>query len=378
MEPTMNAALDGISKSGIRVFTQMAKQEPGCLFLTLGEPDFDTPASIREAAKASLDAGDTHYPENNGQPFLRQAIARFEQEKHGLSYAPDEIIVTVGATEALFCALFGILNPGDEVIVPTPAFGLYEAIIKLCRGVCVPLDTRADGFQIRPAALQAALSPRTKAIILTSPNNPTGCIYDHESLTAVYAAAKEHPIFVLCDEVYRDLIYTDAFESFHQFSDLRSRIIEVQSFSKPYAMTGWRLGYCMADTPIRDRMQIFHQHAVVSAPSYVQPACVQALKTDVSGVRELFRRRRDEVYRRLTDMGLEVQKPEGAFYMFINIEKYGMASEAFCTKMLQEGLVGLIPGVYFGTEGYMRLSYCYSDEDLKEGLDRIEKFLQTV
>ena len=146
MEPTMNAALDGISKSGIRVFTQMAKQEPGCLFLTLGEPDFDTPASIREAAKASLDAGDTHYPENNGQPFLRQAIARFEQDKHGRSYAPDEIIVTVGATEALFCALFGILNPGDEVIVPTPAFGLYEAIIKLCRGVCVPLDTRADGF----------------------------------------------------------------------------------------------------------------------------------------------------------------------------------------------------------------------------------------
>ena len=293
MEPTMNAALDGISKSGIRVFTQMAKQEPGCLFLTLGEPDFDTPAPIREAAKASLDAGDTHYPENNGQPFLRQTIARFEQEKHGLSYAPDEIIVTVGATEALFCALFGILNPGDEVIVPTPAFGLYEAIIKLCRGVCVPLDTRADGFQIRPAALQAALSPRTKAIILTSPNNPTGCIYDHESLTAVYAAAKEHPIFVLCDEVYRDLIYTDAFESFHQFSDLRSRIIEVQSFSKPYAMTGWRVGYLMADRPVKEQLEKIHQYNVVSISSFVQRACAAALAYDISSEREVYRRRRD-------------------------------------------------------------------------------------
>ena len=164
MELTMNAVLGDIQKSGIRVFTQMAKQEPGCLFLTLGEPDLDTPLSIREAAKASLDAGETHYPENNGQAFLRQAISDFEHKKHGLSYSPDEVIVTVGATEALFCALFGILNPGDEVIVPTPAFGLYESIIKLCRGVCVSLDTRGSAFQITAEKLHNAITPRTKSI----------------------------------------------------------------------------------------------------------------------------------------------------------------------------------------------------------------------
>ena len=378
MEPTMNAALDGISKSGIRVFTQMAKQEPGCLFLTLGEPDFDTPASIREAAKASLDAGDTHYPENNGQPFLRKAIARFEQEKHGLSYAPDEIIVTVGATEALFCALFGILNPGDEVIVPTPAFGLYEAIIKLCRGVCVPLDTRADGFQIRPAALQAALSPRTKAIILTSPNNPTGCIYDHESLTAVYAAAKEHPIFVLCDEVYRDLIYTDAFESFHQFSDLRSRIIEVQSFSKPYAMTGWRVGYLMADRPVKEQLEKIHQYNVVSISSFVQRACAAALAYDISSEREVYRRRRDYVCTRLDSMGLPYFKPQGAFYVFPSIAAFGMDSLSFCSRMVKEGKLACTPGSCFGAEGFLRISYCYSDDVLREGMDRMETFVQML
>ncbi len=159
---------------------------------------------------------------------------------------------------------------------------------------------------------------------------------------------------------------------------MRDRIIVVNSFSKPYAMTGWRLGYCLADAPIRDRMQIFHQYAVVSAPAFVQPACVAALESDTAPLTELFRKRRDYVYQRLTDMGLEVQKPEGAFYMFINIKKYGMDSLSFCEKMLKEGLVGLIPGVYFGTEGYMRLSYCYSDQDLKEGLDRVERFLKTL
>ena len=176
MELSMNTALDAVQKSGIRVFTQMAKQQPGCLFLTLGEPDFDTPQPVCAAAKAGLDAGETHYGENNGQAFLRRAISAFEREAHSLSYAPEEIIVTVGATEALFCALFGILNPGDEVIVPTPAFGLYESIIQLCRGVCVSLDTRDSAFQITAEKLHNAITPRTKAIILTSPNNPTGCI----------------------------------------------------------------------------------------------------------------------------------------------------------------------------------------------------------
>ena len=214
--------------------------------------------------------------------------------------------------------------------------------------------------------------------MLTSPNNPTGCIYTKETLDAIHGVLRDKPIFVLCDDVYRELVYTSSYHSFAEFQDMRDRIIVIQSFSKPYAMTGWRLGYCLADAPIRDRMQIFHQYSVVSAPAFVQPACAAALAYDTAPVVELFRRRRDYVYRRLTDMGLEVQKPEGAFYMFIDIRKFGMDSVTFCERMLREGLVGVIPGVYFGTEGYMRLSYCYSDEDLKRGLDRMEAFLRTL
>ena len=178
--------------------------------------------------------------------------------------------------------------------------------------------------------------------------------------------------------MYRTLTYTEGYHSFSEYQDMRDRIIVIQSFSKPYAMTGWRLGYCLADAPIRDRMQIFPQYCGVSVPSFVQPACVAALESDTSGVVEIFRKRKEYVYQRLCDMGLEVQEPEGAFYMFINIQKYGMDSITFCVKMLTDGLAGLIPGIYFGTEGYARLSYCYSDEDLKEGLDRIEKFIKTL
>ena len=242
----------------------------------------------------------------------------------------------------------------------------------------VALPTEDHHFQIDPQALEAAITPRTKAIVLTSPNNPTGCIYTRETLDAVHGILRDKPIFVLCDDVYRSLVYTEDYHSFAEYQDMRDRIIVINSFSKPYAMTGWRLGYCLADAPIRDRMQIFHQYAVVSAPAFVQPACVAALESDTTPMTELFRKRRDYVYQRLQDCGLEVQKPEGAFYMFINIKKYGMDSRTFCEKMLKEGLVGLIPGVYFGAEGYMRLSYCYSDEDLKEGLDRVEHFLKTL
>ena len=332
----------------------------------------------KEAAKAALDRYDTPYPPGNGYPDMLEAISKFEERAHGLKYSPDEIILTIGATESLFIGLSTVLNPGDEVIIPTPAFSLYESITQLCRGVPVALPTEDNRFQIDPHALEAAITPRTKAIVLTSPNNPTGCIYTKETLDAIHEVLKGRPIFVLCDDVYRSLVYTEDYHSFAEFDDCRDRIIVINSFSKPYAMTGWRLGWCLADAPIRDRMQIFHQYAVVSAPAFVQPACAAALESDTSSMTELFRKRRDYVYQRLTDMGLEVQKPEGAFYMFINIKKYGMDSLTFCEKMLKEGLVGLIPGVYFGTEGYMRLSYCYSDEDLNEGLNRVERFLKTL
>nr|WP_326185365.1 pyridoxal phosphate-dependent aminotransferase [uncultured Oscillibacter sp.] len=378
MDLTLNSAVLGVEITGIRRFTYLVRDTPGACALTIGEPDQNTPDVVKEAAKAALDANDTHYPPGNGYAYMLEAISRYEEKAHGLKYNPEEIILTIGATEGLFIGLSTVLNPGDEVIVPTPAFGLYESITRLLRGVPVSLPTEKNRYQIDPEALKAAITPRTKAIILTSPNNPTGCIYTKETLDGIHEVLKDKPIFVFCDDVYRELVYTEGYHSFSEYQDMRDRIIVIQSFSKPYAMTGWRLGYCMADAPIRDRMQIFHQHCVVSAPSYVQPACVAALESETNTVREIFRKRRDYVYRRLVDMGLEVQEPEGAFYMFINIEKYGMDSETFCQKMLKEGLVGLIPGIYFGTEGYMRLSYCYSDEDLKEGLDRIEKFIKTL
>ena len=378
MDLTLNDAVLGVELSGIRRFTVLVRNTPGACALTIGEPDQNTPEAVKEAAKAALDANDTHYPPGNGYPYLLEAISKFEEEAHGLRYSPEEIILTIGATESLFIALSTILNPGDEVIIPTPAFSLYESITKLCRGVPVTLPTEGNRFQIDSQALQAAVTPRTKAIVLTSPNNPTGCIYTQETLNAIHGVLKDKPIFVLCDDVYRTLVYTEGYHSFAEFQDMRDRIIVIQSFSKPYAMTGWRLGYCLADAPIRNRMQIFHQYSVVSAPAFVQPACAAALAYDTAPVVELFRRRRDYVYRRLTDMGLEVQEPEGAFYMFIDIRKFGMDSVTFCERMLREGLVGVIPGVYFGTEGYMRLSYCYSDEDLKRGLDRMEAFLRTL
>ena len=378
MDLTLNDAVLGVELSGIRRFTVLVRNTPGACALTIGEPDQNTPEAVKEVAKAALDTNDTHYPPGNGYPYLLEAISKFEEEAHGLRYSPEEIILTIGATESLFIALSTILNPGDEVIIPTPAFSLYESITKLCRGVPVNLPTEGNRFQIDSQALQAAVTTRTKAIVLTSPNNPTGCIYTQETLNAIHDVLKDKPIFVLCDDVYRTLIYTDSYHSFAGFQDMRDRIIVIQSFSKPYAMTGWRLGYCLADAPIRDRMQIFHQYSVVSAPAFVQPACAAALAYDTAPVVELFRRRRDYVYRRLTDKGLEVQEPEGAFYMFIDIRKFGMDSVTFCERMLREGLVGVIPGVYFGTEGYMRLSYCYSDEDLKRGLDRMEAFLRTL
>lgn len=378
MELTLNAALSGVETSGIRRFTALARTIPGACTLTIGEPDLDTSQAVREAAKASLDAGDTHYPPNNGYPYLLEALSRYEECAHGLRYAPDEIIVTAGATEAIFIALSTVLNPGDEVVIPTPAYSLYASTAALCRGVPVALPTEKRGFQIDPGRLAAAITPGTKALVLTSPNNPTGCVYTKETLDAAHEVLKDKPIFVLCDDVYRELTYTKDYHSFAEFTDMRERIIVANSFSKPWAMTGWRVGWCMADRPVKERMQVFHQYAVSSVPAFVQRSCATALETDTAPMRALFQKRRDYVCRRLAAMGLEARTPKGAFYVFPSIQKYGIDSEAFCKKMLREGLVGVLPGVYFGAEGYARISYCYGDGELKEGLDRMERFLKTL
>ncbi len=371
----LNEALYSAKRSAIREFSALARQNPGCIALTLGEPDFSTPLPICETVSDALAAGQTHYIENNGAYALREAIARFERERNGMDYTPEEVIVTAGATEALFTALFGILNPGDEVIVPTPAFVLYEQIIGLCRGVFVPYDTEPDHFQLNAERLEALITPRTKAIILNSPNNPTGCVYHRQSLQAVHDAVKGRGIFVICDDVYRQLNYTEDNHSFAEFRDLRQQILLVQSFSKPYAMTGWRMGYLLADAVVKERLELLHQFMVVSTPAPFQNACIRALEWDVGPFLEIYRKRRNYVLERLRKMDLPANEPEGAFYVFPSIRAYGLSSAEFCTRMIREAGVAATPGSCFGAEGYIRLSYCCDDSRLREGLDRLERFL---
>ena len=378
MKDALNSAIYGARRSAIREYSRLAAETPGCVALTLGEPDFDTPQPVEAAVDEAFTHHETHYIPNNGSPALREAIADFERTQNGMDYTADEVIVTIGATEALFVALFGILNPGDEVIVPTPAFVLYEEIIGLCRGRFVPLDTRKDAFQIDPDRLRAAITPHTKAIILNSPNNPTGCIYTPQSLAAVREAVAGRDIFVICDDVYRQLIYTEQYHSFAEFRDLRKQILVVQSFSKPYAMTGWRMGYLLADAAVKERLELLHQFMVVSAPTPFQRPCIEALRQSVEPMRSVYRKRRALVLARLEAMGLDMTEPLGAFYVFPSIEKFGLPSAEFCRRMIREAGLAATPGDCFGADGYIRLTYCYGDEALQTGLDRLEQFISTL
>lgn len=378
MTEYLNTALLGVKRSAIRVYSALAASTPGCIALTLGEPDFTTDPVIRQAAKASLDNGDTHYIANNGSLDLREAIADFEKSKNSMDYTPDEIIVTCGATEAIFTALFGILNPGDEVVVPEPAFGLYEAVTTMCRGKYVPIDTAAAKFQVTKQMLDRAITGNTKAIILNSPNNPTGCILNDESLENIYNAVKDKNIFILCDDVYSQLIYGEKYKSFSSYRDLRQKIIVIQSFSKPYCMTGWRMGYLMADKSVKSEIEKVHQYTVVSTASFSQNACIKALQTDVMPMLEIYRRRRDYVLGRLKEIGLDTVTPMGGFYVFPSIERFSMSSGEFCTRMINEAGLAATPGSCFGSDGHIRLTYCYSDEELKEGLNRLEKFVKIL
>lgn len=379
MPLTLNESLQSLQLSGIRRITAKAKQRPGCILLTLGEPDGNTAAAVKDEVAASLAADDTHYPPNNGKDFLRAALAGHLRAR-GLDYAPDEVIVTCGATEALFAALTCVMNPGDEIIVPTPAFGLYESIVTLNRGVFVPLDTRATAFQIDEAALFSAATERTKAVVLTSPNNPTGCVYDEASLAAVARLARERDVFVICDDVYASLVYDDApYRGFAcRYPDLRDRVFVCDSFSKPYAMTGWRLGWLAAAAPLANEAAKIHQYMVSSVPSFVQRAAARALEQDVAPARETYRARRDAVLARLEGMGLATVHPAGAFYAFPAVERFGMSSEEFCLRLIDEEGVALVPGSCFAAEGFVRLSYCCADDALEEGLNRLERFVKRL
>lgn len=369
----LNRNLSGLQRSGIRRYTNLARSTPGCAMLTIGEPDFDTPASISAAAMAALNDGQTHYAPNQGIPALREKIAAFETRR-GYPCTAENVLVTVGATGALFTALLGILNPGEEIIVPVPAYSLYDTIATIAGAKTVPMDLTKTDFQIDEEVLNGLITPRTKAIILNTPGNPTGVVLNEQSLAAVKRAILGKDIFLICDNVYNQLVYTDC-PDISLDAELQSQMLYCQSFSKPYAMTGWRIGYLVCPEYVMDRLLLLSAAEIASVPTFLQQAAVAALDCDVSDMIAVYRKRRDYVCGRLRDMGLEFPEPEGAFYVFVDIRKFGMDDDTFCTRLIQEGRVAAVPGVCFGTPGFIRLSYCYSDEELKTGLDRLEGFI---
>ena len=369
----INHHLDPLERSGIRLFTNLARQTPDCRMLTIGEPDLPTPEPIKQAAVLALGQDQTHYAPNQGTASLRRAIAEFETNR-GRRTGPEEVLVTVGATQALYTALTGILNPGEEVIIPIPAFSLYDTIVTAAGGKSVFLDVSKTDFQLTEEALSAVLTPKTKAIVLNSPCNPTGVILNEKSLDAVEQAAAGREIYVICDNVYNQLVYAPC-PDFTARAALREQIILCQSFSKPYAMTGWRVGYLVCPEALMERLLLLSAAEIAAVPTFIQAAAETALGVPVEPMRALYKKRRDDMCARLDRMGLAYPQPQGAFYVFPEIAGFGIPSWEFCRRMIQEAGLAAVPGVCFGTEGYIRLSYCYSDEELKTGLDRLEKFI---
>ena len=371
----LNSNLSTLQRSGIRQFSNLAKSVPDCVMLTIGEPDFDTPEEIKAAALTALFQNRTHYAPNQGVWPLRREIAAYECYR-GMLCGPEQVLITAGATGALFTALLGILNPGEEVIIPTPAFGLYETITTIAGGKAVALDTKPEGFQITAESLAKVITPKTKAIILNSPNNPTGTVLSEASMAAVKEAVLGKPIFVICDNVYSRL--SAPYPDLSTDDDLREQVLLCQSFSKPFAMTGWRVGYLIGPEDVMQRLLLLHAAEVASIPTFLQDACIAALSTSPKPMADAYAKRREYVCRRLDEMGLSYPKPEGAFYVFPDISKYGLTGEEFCTRMIRETKVAAVPGSCFGCEGHIRLSYACSDSALKKGLDRLENFLSSL
>ena len=373
----LNQNLTPLKRSAIRVYTNLAKETPDCVMLTIGEPDFNTPETIKAAAMISLMNNQTHYAPNQGIPSLRKAVAEYESNR-GNATTPEQVLITIGACHGLFTALLGILNPGEEIIVPTPGFGLYETIATVAGAKTVHLDITKTGFQIDETALNAAITEKTKAIVLNSPCNPTGVVFSEESMAAVKRAVLGKPIFLICDNVYNQLCYVNQCPDLSLDAELKDQLILCQSFSKPYAMTGWRVGYLTCPDYVMDRLLLLSAAEITAVPTFVQEAALTALTTDPSPMVETYRKRRDYVCQRLQKMGLTFPEPEGAFYVFVDISRFGLSSGEFCTRMIKEAKVAAVPGSCFGAEGYIRLSYCCSDENLRKGLDRLATFLETL
>ena len=353
--------------------------------LTVGEPDFQTPWHIREAGIQSLEKGKTYYTANSGLMELRSEICNYMLRRFNVSYKPqNEVIVTVGGSEAIDIAFRAVIEPGDEVIVPTPSFVCYAPLVRIAGGVPVILETKfEDKFKINPEALKAAITPKTKMLVLPYPNNPTGAIMTKEELADIAEILKDTNILVLSDEIYAEMTYTGNHCSIASLEGMWERTIIASGFSKAFAMTGWRLGYICAPAPLTEQMLKIHQYGIMSSPTTAQFAAIEALKNgedDIKMMVDEYNRRRRYIFNGLKSIGIESFEPEGAFYIFPKIGDFGLSGEEFCSKLLYDYKCAIVPGNAFGNsgEGFARISYAYSINHITQALERIEAFVKTL
>ena len=380
-EKLLSSTIKEIKPSGIRKFFDLLADMGDVTALTVGQPDFVTPWHIREAAIQSLERGHTYYTSNAGLPELRLEITRYMKRRFNLDYSPSETLVTVGGSEAIDVAIRTLVNPGDEVIVPTPSFVCYEPIARMAGAKVVTLATKAEnGFKLTPEELRSAITEKTKLLVLPFPNNPTGAILEREDLEALAEVLRDTDIAILSDEIYAELTYGKKHVSIAEIEGMRERTIIASGFSKTYAMTGWRLGYLLAPEPWIKQMTKLHQYAIMCAPTASQFAAVEALRegdSDISQMSAEYNRRRLYIYEGLSKIGLDVLMPEGAFYIYPYIGGFGLSSEEFCERLLREEKCAIVPGTAFGEcgEGYARISYAYSVKHISEALEKIERFI---
>ena len=375
-------AAKAMRPSGIRKFFDLAADMPHCISLGVGEPDFKTPWSVRDAGIRSLELGRTKYTANSGLKELRGEICNYLQRRFDLHYKEANILVTVGGSEAIDLTIRAVVQPGDEVIIPEPCFVCYEPITQLTGGVPVHIATRAeDQFRLTADQLRAAITPRTKLLIFPYPNNPTGAVMSAAEMEEIAAVLRETNVLVLSDEIYSELTYgLDRHVSIASLPGMAERTIVVNGFSKSYAMTGWRLGYAAGPAPLVKVMTKIHQSCIMSAPTTSQYAAITALRQcddQIEMMRDEYNRRRRYVVKALNDMGLTCFEPRGAFYVFPSIQISGLTSSEFCEQLLREKEVAIIPGSAFGAsgEGYARISYAYSVDHLQTAMKRIREFL---
>lgn len=371
-----------VKPSGIRKFFDIVSEMPDAISLGVGEPDFDTPWHIRDEGIYSLEKGKTFYTSNAGLKELRCEISNYIMRKQGIKYDPiNEILVTVGGSEAIDVALRCMVNPGDEVIIPQPCYVSYEPCAVMADAVPVIINLKHENeFRLTAEELEAAITDKTKILILAFPNNPTGAIMEKKDLEAIAEVVIKHDLYVISDEIYSELSYNEAHVSIATLPGMRERTIMINGFSKAYAMTGWRLGYACGPELIMKQMTKLHQFAIMCAPTTSQYAAVEALKHgdgDVTEMREAYNQRRRFLMYQFREMGLECFEPYGAFYVFPCIKEFGMTSEDFAMRFLEEEKVAVVPGTAFGDcgEGFLRISYAYSIDDLKVALGRMKKFI---